>query len=409
MTEPWILAALATAALAAILALLPNRPGSAAAALAGGIATAAAAALLLGAVADARVWGADAVMTSIANGSHRVDPRVFAALALALATLLALPGLVRGLGAVRPGVVSALTPGAVMAMLVTASAAFLGLRATEVLAVTALGAFCFGVALAVMVRALPLGGRLPWSALVVTGAALTSVAVTLAVYGARSDPLEIAQGESADALGAHLTYHGEVPVTSGRKRLAVTLRDARGERRLEPVLWHDPDGIMHGRGAGGWLTGAVVVPIGLREIRPSGHAVDWVKQGDTLAVPGGSVRFDGFRIEGRDTIRIFADLTVTRGTRVDHVSPGVIASHHGEEPFAAEIADFGRVAVAGIDADQKRVGLVMPHGPAAPVSSTAAFLVRMRPTLPGAWAGVALALLAAVASLRARAPKPVRV
>ncbi|MFI5370985.1 MAG: hypothetical protein ACHQ52_05445 [Candidatus Eisenbacteria bacterium] len=407
MTEPWILASLATTTLAAIttlLALLPHRSGSASAALVGGIATATAAAVLLGTAADAGVWGSDAVMSSIANGSHRVDPRVFASLALALVTLVALPGLLRGLGAARPGLVSSLTPGAVIAMLVTASAAFLGLRATEVLTVAALGAFCCGVALSVAVRATPLGGRLPWSALVVTGAALTAVAVTLTVYGAKSEPLEINQGESADAFGAHVTYHGEVPVTGERKRLAVTLRDGKRERRLEPEFWHDPNGLMHGRGAGDWFAGAVVVPIGLREIRPSGHPVDWLKQGDTLEVPGGSLRFDGFRVEGRDTIRIFADLTVTRGTTIDHISPGVIATHHGEEPFAAAIGGLGQVAVAGIDADQKRVGLVLPPRSAAPVSSTAAFLIRMRPTLPGAWAGVLLALVAALAGLRSRRP-----
>jgi len=398
MSEPWILLALVTAALAAIATLLPvrNRSGSAIAPLAMLLASAA----LLGAAADARVWGADAVMASIANGSMAVDPRVWAALALGLVVLAALPGLAGGLGAARPGVVSILTPGAVMAMLVTASAAFLGLRATPVLTVTALGAFVFGVALALAIRGLGTGGATAWRALAASGAGLVSVAVTLAVYGAKSEPIEIEQGAAADALGVTLAYHGGTAIDASRRRLAVTLKDARGAHELAPELWSGSDGTMHGVGAGDWFGGPVVVPIGLREEQPGGHDVTWIKKGEATEVPGGAMRFDGFRIEGRDTIRMYADLTVTRGKVVDHIAPWIVAGQHGHghEPVAADVPGFGAAAIAAIDADNKRVGLMMPHGAQPPRSSTAAFLIRTRPTLVAAWAGVVLALVAAVAT-----------
>ncbi|HUK63368.1 MAG TPA: hypothetical protein VLV15_08545, partial [Dongiaceae bacterium] len=261
----------------------------------------------------------------------------------------------------------------------------------------AIGSLGLGVALGVALRARPRTTGSAWHAWLATGAAVTAVAVTLAAYGTRSDPVQLTDGASAETLGGTLAYHGETRLANDRKRLAVTLAG----RRLEPVVWNDASGV-HGLGAGGWLGGPVVVPIGVREQHAPGHPVEWLGTGDTLAIPGGSVRFQGFRIEGRDTIRIFADLTVTRGTRVDHVSPGVIATRHGEEPFSAELAGVGRVAVAGIDADQKRVGLMMPRGSETPVSTTAAFLVRQRPTLPAAWVGAALAIVALAGCLASR-------
>ncbi len=403
MTEPWILLGFVTAALAAVAGLLPARTRVGAALLPLTLAVAAAA--LLGAAADARIWGADAVMASITRDAPAVDPRVWCALALALAVLVALPGLARRLGAARPGVIAALTPGAILAMLVTASAAFLGLRAGAVLSVTALGALAFGVALGFAIRGFAGGGATPWRALAATGAALAVVAVTLAVYGAKSDPMDVDQGARIDALGVGLVYHGGTALDAAHRRLSVTLEDARGKHELAPELWRESDGTMHGIGAGDWLGGPVVVPIGLRETHASGHDVTWVKKGDTTPVPGGAMRFDGFRIEGRDTIRMYADLTVTRGTVVDRIAPWIVAGAKGHEPYPADIPGFGPVAIAAIDADNKRVGLMMPHGEAKPQTSTAAFLIRTRPTLGGAWAGALLALLAAIVTLLAPAPR----
>lgn len=399
MLDPWIVVTLAAAALAAIAALLPAPAGSTRTRGAGMAALALASTAALAAAADPRTWGNDDVMASITNGSTRVDPRVFAALAVALAVLAAAPALLLALGNRRPGLISALTPGIVMSVLITASAAFLGLRGDLVLITVALGSLGFGLALGLALRARPRTGREAWHAWVATAAALTAVAVTLAAYGARSDPVQLANGTSAETLGGTLVYHGETRMPDGRKRLSVSLAG----RRMEAALWDDARG-LHGSGAGDWLSGPVVVPIGVHEQHASGHPVEWLKTGDTLAIPGGSMRFQGFRVEGRDTIRIFADLVATRGTSVDRVSPGVIATRHGEEPFAVELAGVGRIAVAGIDADQKRVGLMMPRGREGPVPSTAAFLVRRRPTLIAAWVGAVLAIasLAAAVATRAR-------
>jgi hypothetical protein len=397
MLDPWIVVTGVAAATAAVAALLPARAGSKRTRWAALAALALASVTALASVADPRIWGHDDVMAAIANGSTRVDPRVFSALGVALAVLLSAPALLASLGDRRPRLVSALTPGIVLAVLITAGAAFLGLRAGTVLVTAALGSLGFGLALGLALRARPRTGRDALHAWLATAAALTAVAVTLAAYGARSDPVELKDGASAETLGGTLVYHGETPMPNGRKRLSVSLAG----RRLVAALWNDARGV-HGLGAGDWLGGPVVVPIGVREQHAPGHPVEWLKSGDTLAIPGGSVRFDGFRIEGRDTIRIFADLTVTRGTVVDRVSPGVIATRHGEEPFAAELAGVGQVAVAAIDADQKRVGLIMPRARETPVSSTAAFLVRRRPTLIVAWVGAVLAIASLAAAIATR-------
>lgn len=109
----------------------------------------------------------------------------------------------------------------------------------------------------------------------------------------------------------------------------------------------------------------------------------------------------GFRFVPGDTIRMYADLDVTTATGTERVSPGVYASSKGEIPFAAQATGFGPIALAGIDADRGRVGLMLPALSDAPVMRTASVDLRMRPALPVAWAGAVLALLAFVFSVLA--------
>jgi hypothetical protein len=71
----------------------------------------------------------------------------------------------------------------------------------------------------------------------------------------------------------------------------------------------------------------------------------------------------------------------------------VVATKGGQIPFSATARGFGQIAVARFDADNHRVGLMLPAVPGANVRHTLILDLRQRPALPFAWAGAALALV----------------
>ncbi len=335
------------------------------------------------------------------------DPRVPATLLLAAAGLLAL---VPAWVSLRPRPMESLglaIPGIVLAGLLGAVANFAGLRQPMGIAGVALGALAAATGLVLAVRARA-GGHAPL-ALQAAATGLLAIAGTLTLHGARTGGFTVAEGAAADTLGRRVVFAGAEAPSPTLRVLRVTLYGGgRDSLALRPRL----------RGAAGTtvvpvadarlISGPIVVPVALEERRTRPHDVQWLDRTSPLRSGDASIRLAGFRFVKGDTIRLYADLDVTLPAGVQRVSPGVCATPKGEIPFAAEARGYGPIAVAGIDADHGRVGLMLPRMSEAGLTRVATLDVRLRPALPVAWLGATLALLAFLFGLAARPAAPAR-
>jgi hypothetical protein len=229
----------------------------------------------------------------------------------------------------------------------------------------------------------------------------------LSLHGARTGGVDVAEGGAVDTLGRRL-YLARVDSPSGTLRvLHVVVYGKRDSLQLRPELrgaiGKDVLSVADAR----LFSGPIVVPIQLEERRSRAHEIQWLDRSKPLHAGNASIALTGFRFVKGDTIRMYADLDVTTPAGRQTVSPGVYATSHGETPFAAEARGFGPIAVAGIDADHGRVGIMLPKLSETNVTRVAVIGLRLRPALPLAWAAAAVALLAMAFGLAVRpAGKP---
>jgi hypothetical protein len=334
------------------------------------------------------------------------DPRVLSALLLGAAALLALLPAWRSLRLPMVGALSLALPGILLAGVIGSVTSFAAVRSPMALAAVTLGAFAAATALVLAVRAR--GGAHSGLALQAFATGLLVVAGTMSLHGARTGRLVLAERAAVDTLGQHLEFTGVDAPSSTLRGLHITLRGTRDTLQLRPQLRGALGKNVQSVADAHLVSGPIVVPIALEERRPRAHDVQWADRTTPLAVGVASIRLAGFRFVKGDTIRMYADLDVTTPAGTERVSPGVYATGQGEIPFAAEARGLGPIAVAGIDADHGRVGLMLPQLSEANVSRAAALDMRLRPALPVAWAGAVLALLAFVFSLAARPGTPAR-
>ncbi|MFM7230661.1 MAG: hypothetical protein ACKO3S_01600, partial [bacterium] len=141
------------------------------------------------------------------------------------------------------------------------------------------------------------------------------------------------------------------------------------------------------------------VEMGTRSAASEAEA-QWLERNEPLTYAGVEYVFRGFRMEhDNGTYLAYADVDVTREGRTVRVSPGLRASSQGTEPVPAEIAGFGALALARMDADHGRVA-VMPPG-AARVTPTVVVDMSTKPWVNLVWLGALLMLFGtAIAGVR---------
>jgi hypothetical protein len=330
------------------------------------------------------------------------DPRVLSALVAGLAALAATLPAWRALRLRPATLVGVALPGLAIAGLLGSVVHFAGLRSPIGLGAITVGGLALGAALALLPRApRPLGAALAQAA----ATALVAVTVAIALHGARATGIELGEGAPVDTLGLRVSLAGVDATAPDARAVSVDLAGPGGAVRLQPALrraaGEDWRSVADARPFGGPL----VLPLKLREQRAHAHEITWIARGDTLRLGDVSVRFTGFRIEQTDSIRMYADLVVDMPGGIRRAAPGVIATPEGQIPFAAEVEGFGRVAVARLDPDHHRAGLVLPQPAAAEKHYVALVDVRQRPALRWAWGSLAVALAAAVAALALRGPE----
>jgi hypothetical protein len=81
------------------------------------------------------------------------------------------------------------------------------------------------------------------------------------------------------------------------------------------------------------------------------------------------------------------------------------ATKQGEIPFPVTLAGVGMMTVARVDADGGRVALLLPNADTGARQRLAMVDLRLRPGLPLAWFGGALAVLMALLAFGAPAPE----
>ena len=333
---------------------------------------------------------------SVALSANTVpsDPRVVSAYLLAVAALAGLFGGIRSLKAPSLALVGFWAQGIVLGGLAAAAGYMAGLHSSPALAGLGLGGLLFGTALALASRRKDDRSTMAAATLAV-GVAAVVVAALVSIHGGRVSRVAVAERSSVDTLGFQLRYVStSAPHDSLRlMRMALTPAKGAAESLTVAVLGRTGPHTTTTAG-GGTLAGPLVVPIALEELQSNPHGVVWVKKGEEVTTASGTVRFKAFRFEMGKPIKLFADLEVEHGGRTVTASPGMTASDKGEAPLPVTVEGFGPIAVAAIDADNGRVGLMLPSGTTTPnIVRTVLLELRTRPLLPGVWIGGALALV----------------
>jgi len=278
------------------------------------------------------------------------------------------------------------------------------------LAGLAVAGFGIGTAFAVSLR----GSRsraLALRAGQVLGTSLLVGGSLLSLHGARAERLQLPEGGAVDTLGYHLVFREALAPSPAVRRLRFALSSGRSSADLRPELV-GTGATLVGTGAtgvrsrpdGGLFDGPVLVPVALRELRSNPHPVTWLRKGEPFDTPGGALTFVGFRqTKDASGLRILADIRVKRGDSTETVSPGMIASAGGSQPFAVTARGLGPIALARIDADGGRVAVLLSSQSRAATTKVALVALRLRPGLPLAWVGAALALVTTLFALGGRA------
>ncbi|MCC6653135.1 MAG: hypothetical protein IT348_18425 [Candidatus Eisenbacteria bacterium] len=321
------------------------------------------------------------------------DPRVISALLVGLAALFSLLPGVRSLRIHAIGQVGFWLPGVVIGALVGAGAYFAGLQHAVALAGLVLGGAVLGTAVNMVIR--QRGDNAGVSAALLAGcAALVVISAMLALHGARAQKLALEEGGSLDTLGTRVTFVATEAPHDSLRRMKFALSSSAGVDTVWAELRGRAGADRGFRAAGTPFGALVLVPVALEERQVNPHGISWIRKGETVGAGDAQVKFVKFRFEMGDTIRLYADLEVTRNGKTQSVSPGAIANSKGEVPFPAEAEGLGPIAIAGVDADNARVGLVLPAPTQARVVRTAVVDLRLRPSVRLAGIGAAIAVLA---------------
>lgn len=389
MTNAVNAVAIALAAVAALLFSYSPARGSAAARTVAALALTLAAAALATSLADARWLPAGALLTN-PDGSPR-DPRLMTALAVGAAALTSfLPG--RDPGRHPRGRIGMLLPGILLAGVAGAVGYIIGLRTPLAVSGLALGGFIAGTALRSAFGSR--GDRATLGlAVLACGLGILVAGAVPVLHGAGVAGIRMNEGMHADTLGAHLTYVRTAAPHDSLRRMRVALGSGGRTDSLWLELRGAADREQHWLAAGGLLSGPVVVPLALAEQAGNPHGVTWMRKGESIESGDARITFEKFRFEMGEPIRLFADLRVEMGGRVYEAHPGAKAHSKGEDPFVDQVPGYGPISVAGIDADNGRVGLILPRMTGSGIVRTLTLALRLRPGLELALAGFAIALV----------------
>jgi cytochrome c-type biogenesis protein CcmF len=287
-----------------------------------------------------------------------------------------------------------LMPGFVGGMLALAGALFTGVKEPSHLALIATTGLALGINLWMTVRLFRRGWSYGAGYLGHAGLAVMILGMVISTALGKTERLILRPGEPREALGYTLTYRGEELDGHGGRRLEIHVAARGWEFEAQPQL------LEMTRGEGTMRKPAIsgrreiyLSPVEVRRDSLGLEALVWLSQGQAVTVGDATWTFAGFRMESHDALQVFADIDVRRGVRTERVSPGLHADARGTHPVPVRVVGLGEVSVGRIDADNKRVGVLLPG---AGATSLAVVEFSTKPLVNLVWVGAVLTVLGAI-------------
>jgi cytochrome c-type biogenesis protein CcmF len=317
-------------------------------------------------------------------------------LGLAILLLMALAPALRWTRQQGRSWMTLLPPGAVGAAIALAVALPAGLRDPVWLGLVAATAFALGINAWMAVRLFRRGWMFGAGYLGHVGVAVMALGIAVSSAMGRDQRLSLPQGEPVDALGYRLTYQGETVDERGGRHMTVRIDRGAWGFDAKARLLESP------RGDGTIRNPAIdlrrEIYLSPLEVQRVEHQVEdeatWLPKNQPVTVGDATYTFEGFRMEtdgAQQAMRAYADISVTAGGRTFHASPYLVASAEGSRPVAASVAGMGDFDLVRLDADNKRIAVMLPHAHAE--GSVALVEFSTKPMVNLVWVGALLLLL----------------
>jgi cytochrome c-type biogenesis protein CcmF len=288
----------------------------------------------------------------------------------------------------------ALVPGLAGGLLTIAVALASGIRAPSHLLLLGTTAFALIVNAWMMWRLFRRGWSYGAGYLGHAGLSVMILGMVMSTALGRTERLTLEPDVPRRSLGYTLTYRGETPDGSGGSKLTVDI-EARGWRlRAAPQMLDLPrgEGSMH-KPAISVLREIYLSPLELRKESVGPGGLIWLSRGRPVVASGATLVFTGFRMESHEGMRVRADIDVRHGGRSWRVAPGVFSDSAGRHSVPVRAGDLGEISIGRIDADNKRVGVLLSG---TPVTSLAVVDFSTKPLVNLVWVGALLTLLGAI-------------
>jgi cytochrome c-type biogenesis protein CcmF len=338
------------------------------------------------------------LLTSLAGRPASIHASFYESMSVPLGILLVLvmaiaPAL-RWSRQVGLGWLIALMPGFVGGMLALAAALFLGAKDASQLALLATAGLALGINLWMMVRLFRRGWTYGAGYLGHAGLAVMVLGMVMSTALGKTERLTLRPGVPSEALGYTLTYEGDEPDSRGGHRLKVHVAAPGWSFEARPQLLQmaSGEGTMRKPAISGRRE-LYLSPLEVRQGTPGLEQLVWLPLGQAVTAGDASWTFVGFRMESHDAMQVFADIDLRRGERTVRISPGLRADARGTHPLPLRIPGLGDISVGRIDADHKRVGMLLPG---AALSSLVVVEFSTKPLVNLVWVGALLALLGTI-------------
>jgi len=379
--------------------------------------------VLLGAASMVLLGTSAPLLTRMAEKPSQVGPAFYNQVTLPIGIVIALlVAFVPHLGWKQPGekLLGRLLTAGVAALAGTALAIALGARGALYLSLLTAASFAAGSNLWRLVEALRArsllraGGHLAH-----LGLALMLAGIVISSAFDRAVKLNLPEGQEVRALGRTLVFRGvDTTTVPGKQLMLVEVKDASGAIwTARPRMWTNPkSGQMVANPDLHVLLShdLYVAPIEWRPGRAAAPA-NTVELGKSEAtrVAGGELRFDQFVREGTHggeaTFSIGVRLTLVRQDGEQTLVPQLTMGPNGMTSSRVELPGLagGWVEVAGINADQGRVRLVLggvgevAADPGVPPVFIAD--ITIKPAISLVWIGLVVLLVGGTAALLRRA------
>jgi cytochrome c-type biogenesis protein CcmF len=287
--------------------------------------------------------------------------------------------------------VGTLAPGLIAGVVLPLIAVLAGLRDQTAMALTAISGLALGVNASMSARLLKRGWTYGAGYLVHVGIAVMVLGMVISSVLGKTERLRLLPGRPVSSLGYTLTFQGTSTGARGERTLQVHVE--RGPWRFEarPVLVKAPrdEGLMRKPAIDGWKD-LYLSPLELQPVQSHGEPI-WLAKGQEVTLGQAGVTFTGFRMTSHEDLVVYADLRVRKDGRIVEAAPGVRAAMSGSQPIPVEVPDLGQISLARIDADNKRVAVLLSGG----LGAGPAALVELstKPMVNLVWIGALLALL----------------